>query len=187
MKTGIKVIDAMTTKPVMCSPDIPIWEAAKVMKKNEVGSLLVVGKDKGFLGIVTETDFLRRAIVKKLPLETTLVSEIMTKKVTFITPEKDIFDAMIVMKNGGFRRLPVVEDEKAAKPRVLGILTLKDILKIEPALLDNIADEIEIREEERKPIAGSDEEDVCQICNCVSRNLVRKRQMNVCRICARTL
>ncbi|MFH1211523.1 MAG: CBS domain-containing protein [Candidatus Woesearchaeota archaeon] len=164
MRTNIKVLDAMTTKPVVCKIGTTLLEAAKIMKQNGVGSVLVIDDKRGLLGLITERDFVTKAVLKKLSFETTTVSDIMTKSVVKISPEKDIFEAMLYLKEGNHRRMPVVDDEKSLKPKLLGMLTMKDILKIAPALLDIIYENFELREETRKPVGMSGGEFVCSVC-----------------------
>ena len=50
-----------------------------------------------------------------------------------------------MMTNHGIRQLPVVDEKK-----FVGFLTMKDILKIQPDLIDLVAEKYEIREESRK-------------------------------------
>jgi signal-transduction protein with cAMP-binding, CBS, and nucleotidyltransferase domain len=64
-----------------------------------------------------------------------------------ISPEKDIYDAIIKMRDKDVRRLPVIHDGE-----LIGLLTEKDILKIEPSLFDLLVERYEIREEDKKPI-----------------------------------
>ena len=61
----------------------------------------------------------------------------MTTKLVTIEPKADIFDAMMLMRDAEVRHLPVVENKK-----ILGFLTMKDILKIEPQLFDLIVEKI---------------------------------------------
>jgi signal-transduction protein with cAMP-binding, CBS, and nucleotidyltransferase domain len=156
MKTGYKVFDAMTTKPVSVSPDATITECAELMNKYKVGSL-VAKKNNKIAGIITDTDIIRKVIAfgmdpKKIKIEDTMVKSVIT-----ITPEKDLYDALVKMNEANIRQLPVLENGQ-----IVGLLTLKDILKIEPALFELIVDKLEIREEERKPIHATRE--ICQAC-----------------------
>jgi len=63
------------------------------------------------------------------------------------TPDEDIFEAIRIMRDYDFRHLPVKHDGK-----IVGLITLKDILKIEPDLYEIMVEKIQLREEERKPI-----------------------------------
>lgn len=159
MKTGYKVIDAMTKKPIDVNPETTLQECSKLMANNHVGSLVIMEND-GLKGIITEQDIVRKAVAIGLNTEKTKVSEIMVKELTVIEPEKDIYDALVLMKKLNIRQLPVVENNQ-----MIGLLTLKDILKIEPQLFDLLVEKFELREAERKPIHRViPTEGICQAC-----------------------
>ncbi len=178
MKTGLKVIDAMTKKPITVSPDTTVFEVASIMKNEHVGNLII--EDKGKLkGIVTEQDLVYKIVAESNNPKKTLVKDIMTKKVVAIEPNKDITDAMLKMSKLNVRRLPVIEDHK-----IVGILTQKDILKIEPQLFELIVDKIELREEKNKPIHRvSEREGICQLCGNYAAFLFEQDGVMVCKDC----
>ena len=143
MKIGIKVGDVMTRRFVSVSPDTNIIECARIMRKNKVGSL-VVKEDKKLVGLLTEGEIIN-AIGKKKDLSKIRALNIMIKNPETVKPEVDMYDSLVIMKKRRIRWLPVV-----ANKAVIGVLTLKDILRIEPSLFDILADEIEIKEEAEK-------------------------------------
>jgi len=71
----------------------------------------------------------------------------MIKKVITITPDVDIYEALLVMRDEDVRMLPVLDGNK-----LVGLLTVKDILKIEPALFELLAEKLILKEEHNKPI-----------------------------------
>ncbi|MFT4311271.1 MAG: cyclic nucleotide-binding/CBS domain-containing protein [Candidatus Woesearchaeota archaeon] len=146
MNTRYKVYDLMTTKPATIGEKETINTAAKKMSEQKVGSLVVVKDDK-LKGLITEKDIVIKIVATNAKPEDFIVKQIMTpeKELLTIEPEKDVYSAMILMKDNNVRRLPVVENEK-----LQGIITMKDILKIEPDLFDHITDTFILREEERK-------------------------------------
>lgn len=143
MKVGIKVGDVMTKKFVSVTPDKSIVYCAKLMSKKGVGSL-IVKQDQKLRGIVTEGDVMK-AVAKELNMKKTPVAQIMTKHVIGIAPGKDLFDAFVTMKKNKVRWLPVMVDNN-----VIGFLTFKDILKIQPDLFDIAVQNIKIAEEKEK-------------------------------------
>jgi len=177
MKTGIKVCDAMTEKPVTVSSKTALQECAKLMNEQHVGSLLV--KDKGeVIGIITEQDIVRKAVASAKPATTT-VATIMEENLIQISPEKDIFEALRVMRDYNIRHLPVADGNN-----FLGLITLKDILKIEPDLFDLLVEKFEIKEEERKPVYTQPEkEGVCELCGKYSPELKYEDGSMVCPDC----
>ncbi len=178
MKTGYKVGDAMTTNPVILSKDTPLQKCAQIMEKRHVGAVLVGDKDN-IEGLITEQDIVRKVIGKGInPLEKSVV-DFMENKLFKIKPEKDIFDALILMKDKNIIHLPVFDGKKFR-----GLLTLKDVLKIQPQLFDVMVEKFELREEERKPIfKPKEKEGICQICGNYSEELFKVEETLMCKKC----
>ena len=146
MKTGYKVGDAMTMEPVTVTPEITLRECSKIMAENHVGSLII--KQDGVLkGVITEQDIVRKAVALGIDTGKEPVSNVMVKRITTISPQHDIYDALVKMRNLHIRQIPVMH-----KKNMVGLLTLKDILKIQPQLFDLLVERFELREENRKPI-----------------------------------
>ena len=146
MKIGIKVGDIMTRNFVSAAPDISVLNAVKLMVKNRVGSLVLV-EDEILKGIFTEKDIMWVLTKRnsKDDLSQIRAGDVCTKKITTIKPSADIYDAIRLMRKAKFRRLPVT-----IQKRVIGLLTLKDILKIQPELFEIVQENYAIREEEDK-------------------------------------
>jgi len=138
MKTGIKVMDAMTKKPASVAPDETIIDCTKLMLDKHVGSLLIKENEK-LLGFLTERDLVKMVSLGIDP-RTTKVKQIMTTRIVTISPEKDIYDAIILMNKEDIRRLPVIINDK-----IIGLITLRDILTIQPTLFDLILDMVDIK------------------------------------------
>jgi CBS domain-containing protein len=146
MKTGYKVYDLMTVNPVKVDSDDSTRDCAELMKKKAVGSLLVM-KGNNFLGIVTDDDIIVKVVAKDLVPSKIKVKDIMTpkKNIISIEPDKDIYDALVMMKEEDVRRLPVM-----TKDKLQGLITFKDIMRIQPDLFDTVSDSFELREQKRK-------------------------------------
>ena len=146
VSTGYKVGDAMTMNPITISAKKTLRDAAKLMKEEHVGSLLVKEEDK-ITGIITERDIVKKAVAALGNPSLKKVKEVMATDLVTTTPDEDIFEAIRIMRDYNFRHLPVKHDGK-----IVGLITLKDILKIEPDLYEIMVEKIQLREEERKPI-----------------------------------
>ena len=154
MKTGVKVGDAMTEAPVVVKPSETLQKCAKLMLKRKIGNVLVIKKEK-LLGILTEKDLVRDVVSKGLDPKKTLIEDVMTKRMKTIEPDRDIIEAMQHMKANKVRRLPVLHKDK-----VVGIITQKDIIRLQPAILEVIADRGKIKiPKKEKYIEG-----ICEIC-----------------------
>jgi len=154
-KFGVYVYDAMTTNPVSCTSGLSVYDLANLMIKKGVGSVLVKRGDK-ITGIVTEKDILKKVVAKGKDPKKLLVRNIMTRKVITVEPEMDLALALKLMNKNKIRRLPVVKEST-----LVGIITLKDILKIQPELIDLITESIDVKEAERKPFSLKGK---CQLC-----------------------
>ncbi len=145
MKIGIKVGDIMTRNFISVKPSTPILECAKKMVKKRVGSLILKESDK-LKGIITEGDIIW-AMTKKSKKELSMIKaeDIAPKKLVTIRPSADLYQALQLMKRTKYRWLPVT-----VKGNVIGFLTLKDILRIEPSLFESASEIMQIREESEK-------------------------------------
>ncbi len=143
MKVGIKAGDVMTRTFVSVSPETSAAQCAKEMIQKKVGSL-IVKENQNLVGILTEGDIIR-SIAKKKDLSKIKAKEVMTRKVVTISPNEDIYQALTKMKGKKIRWLPVT-----VQGRVIGMITVKDIVVIEPELYDIVAEFTPIKEEEKK-------------------------------------
>ncbi|MBI5804295.1 CBS domain-containing protein [Candidatus Pacearchaeota archaeon] len=166
----IAVGDIMTRNFVSLKPGSTLHECAKAMAKERVNSVLVT-ENKRLLGIVTSRDILW-AITKRpgIDLKKISVSQIATKKLAVIKPSADISQALRKMQMVNFRRLPVL-----SKDKVIGVVTLKDILAIEPSLYEETRSLLDDVREERNKINNADSEwpleGMCENCGAFSELL----------------
>jgi len=182
MKIRIQIGDIMTRNFISAKPEIPVSSAINLMVKNRVSNIII--QEKGFLkGILTEKDIMW-ALNKKRDLRGIKAKDICTKKITTIKPSADIQDALRTMRKAKFRRLPVT-----IKKKVIGILTMKDILKIQPELFELarsgyvIKDYSEKKKRLEKMQAGENIlEGICE--NCERFDILYKKDRKlVCEYC----
>ncbi len=116
------VIDVMR-QPKTCPPEMKVSEAARIMRKERIGSLIVVDENQRVQGLVTERDLVYRILAEdKNPGDYT-VKDIMTKDPVTIKPYNTIFEAIKIMREKHVRRLPVLKEDK-----LIGIITEREIL-----------------------------------------------------------
>ncbi len=110
-----------TRNVVSISTSSRINEAIQLMKKHKVGGLPVVDEEKRVWAIVTERDivFLFSGSIRGAK-----VADLMSKEVVTAKPEISISETERTMINNGFRRLPLVSNQK-----LVGIVTVMDILR----------------------------------------------------------
>ena len=180
MKTGYKVYDCMTTKPISCSSSSTLQECAKIMDEHHVGAI-VIRENGHSLGLITEQDIVRKIIAKGQNPVDKKVKDYMETDLITISPKEDIFNALIKMRDSNIRHLPVVEDKK-----MVGLLTMKDILKIEPQLFELLIEKWNLREEARKPVNRIiQREAICQACGAYAENIKKIKSMLLCERCVK--
>ena len=158
MKTGVRVADAMTTTPKSIHPTATIKQCAEQMKKENIGSLLVLENEK-LIGIITETDLIQKAITENVDINIQ-VSSIMTTSLTSITPEADIYEALKLMQQNQVTRLPVIDNKK-----LVGILTIKDVIKVQPQIIEWLIETHRLLESTNKAYISNDYvEGECELC-----------------------
>lgn len=167
----------MTEQPIFLRANDDLKYCAEIMAENHVSTVIIKENDR-VTGILTDQDIVRKVVAKGLnPIEKR-VKEVMETKLTTISPQKDIFEALIMMKDLNIRHLPVVDGES-----LIGLLTIKDILKIEPQLFELLVEKFELREEQRKPIHEKPNADVCQTCGKITDKLFSSNGAMVCAEC----
>ena len=113
--------EVMSTKIVTLPGSTPIAEAARLMVRRHIGSVLVV-EGTMLIGILTERDVLRAA-GKAIDMATEPIDRWMTPEPITCSPEIDTEEAAEMMLSGGFRHLPVVDGTGLA-----GMVSLRDVL-----------------------------------------------------------
>jgi len=103
------------------------------MENNSIGAIMV--QDDGrVVGIVTDRDLAVRALARKLDPENTTIAQVMTPSPLTLTLKDSREDAVALMQQGNIRRIPITENG-----RVVGMVTLDDLLLDEAAPLDELA------------------------------------------------
>ncbi len=123
--TEMQVQQVMQTNLVTVTPKTSIYEAALLMDEENVGTVLIVGEQKKLLGMITDRQIVTRVIAHKRDLGTTTVDEIMTKWPMTIFPESTCKEALDIMGDYGYRRLPVEKDGK-----LVGIISMSDLAPV---------------------------------------------------------
>ena len=104
-------------------PDATVFDAIAKMAEHDIGSLLVMDRDK-LVGIFSERDYARNVILKGRSSPTTPVREIMEPRVVCVQPEQTVEECMALMTDKRVRHLPVLEGQK-----VTGIVSIGDLVK----------------------------------------------------------
>lgn len=130
----------MATKPIAITPKESSLKAAKLMAKHDISFLPVI-EDKILVGLITEGDILKRVFINNKDPKKIKVEEIMTKKPIFVTPDDDVSTVAELMNSKEITKMPVTEGGK-----LVGCMTEKDLLKVEPGIIDVLFEKLKLKE-----------------------------------------
>lgn len=139
MKIGVKVGDLMTRELISVDRSASLVECSREMAQKNVGLLIVKDKSK-LVGMLTEKEIIW-ALTKKNDLSRIKAGDVMLRKLTTIKPSRDIYDALLRMKNHNVRWLPIT-----IRKNVIGLITINDILRVEPALFEIALGNMRVKE-----------------------------------------
>jgi len=125
---SLTVKDAMANSVVTVEENLNIRNAAILMQRRSVSSLIVIHKGQ-LRGIVTEKDLVTRVLSRSANPESVKVGEVMSQPVMVTTPCTPLEEAVRMMLTQGIKKLPVVDEE-----RLVGMLSLTDVAMTYPAV-----------------------------------------------------
>ena len=135
----LNVSERMDKDFVILDKSTSIIDAAKIMQRNDISSVIVQDSKSGTLvGIVTERDILYRVVAGAKGIFKVSIGRIMSSPLVTIGKQITLLDAILIMRKKGFRRLPVLDDGK-----IIGVVTLMSIVGNAPTRSVDLA-EIEI-------------------------------------------
>jgi len=116
----VKIKEIMSKKLITCEQDDNILFVSNLMNAWDVGFILIMEKDKLY-GVVTDRD-----LVCDMANQLSQIKSYASKKVITIDEDKEISDALKLMKKHKIKRLVVTNNKK-----ITGVLSLSDILSTE--------------------------------------------------------
>lgn len=175
------VKEAMKTNLVKIKADDTVLEAAIQMKKHKIGNVIVVEK-KQPIGILTESDILKKVVAEGKHADVTFVEDVMSTPIIVGDPYISLEKAMTIMGKCNIRRLPVIENGE-----LIGIITQRDISRISPVLHEISKEWSDIKIQDESYIADQIFSGKCEDCNTLSYNLKKKEGRLICESCIDSL
>ena len=115
------VQDVMTRNPRTLDAGASIQEAARIMRDEDIGDVIVTDGDR-VCGIETDRDIVVRAVADGKDPSQCKLRDVASMEPTTISPTDSIDDAIRIMREKAVRRLPVCE-----RGRAVGIVSLGDL------------------------------------------------------------
>lgn len=119
----MNLLKCARTPALTVTPNTTVSAAIEKMVEAGVGAVAVV-EGEALVGIFTERDVIRRVIVKKLPMDKTKVSGVMSSPVQTARVDTNPSEVLSIMDSNHFRHLPVVDEEN----RIQGMLSIRHLL-----------------------------------------------------------
>lgn len=122
------VVDLLASKEkkqiIATDETATLAEAAGILTRNRIGLLLVIDKNKGFRGLLSERDVVKALAQRGAEAAATTVGDVATHTVRACDPTRTLQSVLQTMEEGHFRHMPVVEGGQ-----IRGVLSITDILK----------------------------------------------------------
>lgn len=171
-ETKVPLREVMNRDPTSLDIGANVAKAAKTMCKAGVGSVIILEHNRP-IGIVTEEDINCKVVAKDLKPSTVRVNDIMSTPLITVSADETVGCAAHMMVKHKVRRLPVIDETT----KVIGIVTVRDLLTVSSAVNDLLEDLIEINREELI------EPGLCNRCNQMSDDLKRVDNLMLCARC----
>jgi CBS domain-containing protein len=171
LETRVPLREVMRYNPTTIEVEATVAHAAAIMCRDEVGSCIVLRNNLP-IGIITEQDINCKVVAKDLKPGSVFVEDVMSTPLITIEADETVGDAAHMMVKNKVRRLPVMESQ-----RVVGIVTVRDILTVANEINEVMSDLIDINREE-DVIMG-----ICDSCGSMSDDLKATDGMLLCPTC----
>jgi CBS domain-containing protein len=109
--------------PIALQKTATVWQAAGLMRDENVGSVVVLDDAGGPCGIVTDRDITVRSVANGHDPRATSLEEVCSTELTTLSPDDTVEAAVITMRDNAVRRLLVVDDRN----RAVGVISLGDL------------------------------------------------------------
>ncbi len=117
--------EVMTENPVCCLPTDPVSQAARVMRREDVGAVPVISDEqsRALIGILTDRDLAIKVVAESRDPNNTRVGDVMTETIIACRAEDDLSGAIMAMEEHQIRRIPVLDGDS----RIVGIISQADV------------------------------------------------------------
>jgi CBS domain-containing protein len=172
----IFVRDVMNSPLVSGSMEDKISDLAKKMVEFKVGSVVIIDGDK-VEGVVTDGDMVKKVVSRDLQPSVTKAKDVMSTPLYTIDAAKEVTEAARMMRKLGIKRLGVLHRNK-----VVGIISMSDVLSVTPELVDIVSEKARILTGESRRTPGF-VSGYCDLCNQWSDYLVEMDGKYICEEC----
>lgn len=102
--------------------DERVLDVVRMMVEHNIGAVAVLHNGE-MAGLFTERDLMKRVVNESRDPRTTKVGEVMTRDLVVVSPDRALEDCLALMRERGFRHLPVCQGKQ-----LRGVISLRDLL-----------------------------------------------------------
>ena len=145
--------DLCTRNTVFAYTHLALNEAARLMREQHVGSLVIINETamgRAVVGMLTDRDLVTAVIAKDMDPRQFRVGDVMSSDIVTVREADSVMDALALMRHKGVRRVPVTD----ARGMLAGMLTIDDIFGAVADQMRALVDAIEteqMREKRNRP------------------------------------
>jgi CBS domain-containing protein len=118
----VKSFMVTADKFIKVDRDVKVREAAEIMRDNGIGSVFVT-REGVIIGVLTDTDLVRRLVAVGLDPVATTVEQIMSAPILTIDENKTLLDANDLMAREHIRHLGISQGEQ-----LVGMISVRDLV-----------------------------------------------------------
>jgi CBS domain-containing protein len=117
------VREVMTPRVVTLPRETTLADAARTMREQDIGDIVVSDDASGLAGLVTDRDIVVRAVAERRDPASTTIGEILTADVITVRPDDSVQSAALLMRDHAVLRVIVCDDDKS----LVGIVSIGDL------------------------------------------------------------
>lgn len=140
LKTEVLVREVMNSPVITVKKEETIDKVAVVLRENDIGSVIVVDEKDRPIGIITKGDLVYKVIAEGKKPQDVKAQEVMSHPIIYINADDTIQKALKIFRAHRVSKLGV-----KYKGRLEGILSINDVLRVIPEILDILSEKVMIK------------------------------------------
>lgn len=137
-----RLIDLIKRPPISVDATTPIQRAVEIMGEHKTGSVVAVNGDGAPIGLMTQSDVVRRVVLGRVPLEQPL-TDVMSHRPATLPETATAYDAIFAMASRGIRHLLLVDQAG----RLSGVISERDLFALQRVGVGQVRRAIESAED----------------------------------------
>jgi len=122
MDKATRIEDVMTPNPTILRGETTVAEAARLMREEDIGLVLVCDDREELIGTLSDRDIVVRCVAEGNDCRNTKLTQVCSRDLVKVERDASIRDVVRLMAEYGVRRIPICDEDK-----VIGVVSLGDL------------------------------------------------------------